>query len=222
MSIELKYSKDGSYTLFHSELNETYHSLDGAVSESKYVYIQQGVELISKESIRVLEVGMGTGLNILLLFQWATTFNKKIELHTIEPFPLKESLIAQLNYIDANDQSSKDFFNWLHTSKWNQLNNYNEQFSVIKYNSTLLETSLPQNSFDCCFYDAFAPSRQPEMWTTACFEKVYTSLSLNGFLTTYCAQGAFKRTLKSMDGFQLKILKGPLHKKEMTHAIRIK
>jgi tRNA U34 5-methylaminomethyl-2-thiouridine-forming methyltransferase MnmC len=170
----------------------------------------------------VLEVGMGTGLNILLLFQWATTFNKKIELHTIEPFPLKESLIAQLNYIDANDQSSKDFFNWLHTSKWNQLNNYNEQFSVIKYNSTLLETSLPQNSFDCCFYDAFAPSRQPEMWTTACFEKVYTSLSLNGFLTTYCAQGAFKRTLKSMDGFQLKILKGPLHKKEMTHAIRIK
>jgi tRNA U34 5-methylaminomethyl-2-thiouridine-forming methyltransferase MnmC len=222
MSIELKRSKDGSFTLFHSQLNETYHSLDGAISESKYVYLKQGVELISKESIRVLEVGMGTGLNILLLYHWAHTLNKTIEIHTIEPFPLKEEIINQLNYIDAKDQLSKTFFQWLHTSDWNVLNNFNEHFIVKKYNTTLLNTSLPNCYFDCCFYDAFAPSKQPKMWTVECFEKIYNSLLMNGFLTTYCAQGAFKRTIKSIEGFELKVLPGPLYKKEMIHAIRFK
>jgi tRNA U34 5-methylaminomethyl-2-thiouridine-forming methyltransferase MnmC len=60
------------------------------------------------------------------------------------------------------------------------------------------------------------------MWTLECFEKVQSVLQLNGFLTTYCAQGAFKRTIQSMGGFKLEVLPGPLYKKEMTHAIRIK
>ena len=60
-------SEDGSHTLYHEELNETYHSTHGAVQESQHVFIKMGLNFLEDLSeIKILEIGFGTGLNAFL------------------------------------------------------------------------------------------------------------------------------------------------------------
>ena len=44
-------------------ISETYHSENGAINESQHVFIQNGLSLIDKKEINILEIGFGTGLN---------------------------------------------------------------------------------------------------------------------------------------------------------------
>ncbi|NBU90708.1 MAG: hypothetical protein EBS12_04585, partial [Flavobacteriia bacterium] len=68
---EIRVTGDGSKTIFLPELNETYHSSNGAVQESRHIFIQNGLDLVEKKgTIRILEVGFGTGLNALLSASW--------------------------------------------------------------------------------------------------------------------------------------------------------
>ena len=62
---------DGSPSIFVEELKETYHSRNGAVTESDYVYIRKGMQFWTEnkpeKSLQVFELGLGTGLNLSLI-----------------------------------------------------------------------------------------------------------------------------------------------------------
>jgi len=69
-------TEDGSHTLYHEELQETYHSFHGAFRESIHVFMLYGLDSWlarnpNKFPIRVFEVGFGTGLNAWLALIWA-------------------------------------------------------------------------------------------------------------------------------------------------------
>ena len=74
-----------------------------------------------------------------------------------------------------------------------------------------------QGSYDLIYFDAFAPSAQPDLWTDAVFENMYGLLKPGGALVTYCAKGAVKRSMKAA-GFEVEALPGPPRKREMTRA----
>ena len=76
MKKEIVKTTDGSYTLYVPELDETYHSTNGALQESLHVFIDAGLKFSSLKKVSVLEVGFGTGLNAL------TTFNEARHSHT--------------------------------------------------------------------------------------------------------------------------------------------
>ena len=85
--ISLVFSKDGSHTLLNTSLNETYHSRNGALQESIHVYIKNGLLIFKElETVTVLEVGFGTGLNALLTWNKAEELKLHVEYHTLEPF----------------------------------------------------------------------------------------------------------------------------------------
>ena len=67
------------------------------------------------------------------------------------------------------------------------------------------------------YFDAFAPSAQPELWTDEVFEKMFKILAKGGCLVTYCAKGVVKRSMKAA-GFEVERLPGPPRKREMTRA----
>jgi tRNA U34 5-methylaminomethyl-2-thiouridine-forming methyltransferase MnmC len=71
--------------------------------------------------------------------------------------------------------------------------------------------------FHVIYFDAFAPNAQPRLWEAPLLQSMYESLLPGGLLTTYCAKGAFKRTLRSI-GFTVEALPGPPGKREMTRA----
>ena len=83
--------------------------------------------------------------------------------------------------------------------------------SVATYQATTL--------FDVVYFDAFAPTRQAEMWQPAIFERLYHMMSAESALVTYCAKGQVRRDLQSV-GFRVERLAGPAGKREMLRALK--
>lgn len=222
MKVEIIATKDGSHSLFREDLNETYHSTHGAEAESRYVFMKMGLDYLRENNlpIRILEVGFGTGLNALLALEYQLNHKVKIEYHTLEPFPLSAEIYEQLNYTDTIQfEGSKAAFSKLHSSSDNEEQRFGTDFLFTKYYQKL-EDFNSNSPFTVIFFDAFAPSKQADMWTIEQLQHVYNLTDTNGVFTTYCAQGQFKRNLKAV-GYETEELPGPPGKKEMTRGRKI-
>ncbi len=221
MAIEIFTTSDGSHSLLNTDLNETYHSTHGAVRESIYVFISKGFDLIvdrdHPKEIHVLEVGFGTGLNALLTLQKSLNTSIKIFYTTIEAFPLTEEVWSKLNYTDT--LGSREYFEKLHNAPWSQWQEVTPNFHLFKVNGQLQHALFPEKEHDLIYFDAFAPSKQPEMWELDILKKVTDLMKSNGVFVTYCAKGQLKRDLKTL-GLQVETLEGPPGKKEMVRGIK--
>lgn len=220
--LQIRETGDGSHTLWVENLNESYHSLHGAVTESQHVFIDQGLDhfrsITEINDISILEVGFGTGLNALLACQYSQEQKQRIKYTTLEPFPLDWELVQQLNYTDILTHPQSAFwFKELHLMSWGHIEWLNPYFSILKRQEYIQEHA-PQERYHVCFFDAFAPGKQPEIWDIKVLEGVKRLLENPGILVSYCAQGQFKRDLKSL-GFKVEAIPGPPGKKEMTRAV---
>ena len=216
---EIRVTGDGSKTIFLPELNETYHSSNGAVQESRHIFIQNGLDLVNKKgTIRILEVGLGTGLNALLTASWAEMNNQPIHYIGIEAKPLSSELCFQLDYPRHIGKNAEKIYDALIHCDWEIENQLSTHFSIQK-KEMKIQDFVAEEPTDLIYFDAFGPRVQSEMWDIAILEKMYQSLNLGGALVTYCAQGQFKRDLKAV-GFQVETLSGPIGKREMTRATK--
>jgi tRNA U34 5-methylaminomethyl-2-thiouridine-forming methyltransferase MnmC len=217
-SLEIITTGDGSHSLLNKELNETYHSVHGAIRESQHVFIEKGLQYWidhnNKPTIKIFEVGFGTGLNVLLTALHQS--NIQVEYTTLEAFPLEQEFWSGLNYA-ADDQ--KNIFTAIHGSKWNHSSEINRYFILNKVKNTLQLINLVPDTYDLIYFDAFAPSKQPEMWELPMLKKIFDSMTNKGVFVTYCAKGQLKRDLKNL-GFTVETLPGPPGKKEMVRAIK--
>jgi len=217
---EIRVTGDGSKTIFLPELNETYHSSNGAVQESRHIFIENGLDLVEKQgAIRIFEVGFGTGLNALLSASWAEMNNQSIHYIGIEAKPLSPELCFQLDYPRHIGQNAEKIYDALIRCDWEMDNQLTTHFSIQK-REVKIQDFVTEEPTDLIYFDAFGPRVQAEMWEYPILEKMYQSLNAGGALVTYCAQGQFKRDLKAI-GFSLESLPGPPGKREMTRATRI-
>ena len=213
MKKELIITKDGSHSLFVPDLNETYHSVHGSISEAIHVFINSGLLSHPKKKINILEIGFGTGLNTLLTLE--NIKNRKIHYTSLEPYPISSEIYNKLNFHTVTNSNAETFFK-LHTSDWEEKVFISENFTLYKTQKKI-QNFISKKKFDIIYFDAFSPEKQTEMWTTEVFEKCFDLLNKDGFLVTYCAKGIFRRTLKSV-GFEVISLDGPPGKRQMTRA----
>jgi len=216
--IKIIITDDGSHSLLNEVLDETYHSRHGAVQESRHVFIEQGFNYLQAKqkpgTISVLEVGFGTGLNALLTIGEATKNKINVSYTSLETFPLGRDVWECLNYPD-----SFNLFHALHMAEWQKWQEVNSYFRMLKLEKSLLSVDLEPMQFDLIYFDAFAPSKQPEMWQLPVLEKVINTLKSDGVFVTYCAKGQLKRDLKSL-GLTVQSLPGPPGKREMVRALK--
>lgn len=211
-------TRDGSHTIAIREKAVMYHSIHGAIRESVHVFIQSGLAPVAarleKPALAVFEMGFGTGLNAFLTAIFALEKKIAVSYTTVEPDPLSAEETSALNY--ATTLGHAELFRQLHTSPWNETIKLHDGFTLHKVQTTLSDFS-PSQTYDLIYYDAFAPSAQPELWTKEAFEKMFSLLSPGGVLVTYCAKGVVKRAMKAA-GFRVKKLPGPPGKREMVWA----
>jgi len=216
MDREIITTKDGSHSLFVKSMGETFHSKHGAVQESVHVYIKNGINLIKKDTINVLEFGFGTGLNTLLTLQFATENNKKVYYETIEAYPLFEKEYSLLNYDDFINSSVS--LKELHEIPNGTLTKVNANFSILKHH-TKIEAFTTENRFDIIYFDVFGYDYQSELWSVEILQKAYDFLNPNGIFVTYACKGIVNRRLKAM-GFEVHKTQGPPGKREMVVAVK--
>lgn len=209
-------------TLSVPNSDEHYHSMHGALQESTHVYIQNGLLQIQKSAVRILEIGLGTGLNCLLTYD---TFLKSENMHLIEytaveAHPVDPDIIAELGYHNQiKSIDSEKFLKQLHTSPANTTFEAATNFYCLLHHRKIEEITLPKNEYDLVYFDAFGPRTQPEMWSEEILQKMFDSIDSGGMLLTYCAKGSVKRSLRSI-GFLVESLPGPPGKREITRAIK--
>lgn len=215
-TIHIEKTEDGSDTLFVPELNEHYHSIHGAMTESKHVFIDAGLKPVSqnKNTIRILEIGFGTGLNALLTYLY--TNNSHIIYYTgIELYPLSQEIVQQLDF--AVSPEDKRIIEQFHDCVWNEYVPISEHFHLKKWQIDFTQQLTFPERYDLAYFDAFAPDVQPAMWTPEIFRSLYEAMNDGGILTTYCAKGQVRRNMQSA-GFTTERLPGPPGKREMLRA----
>ncbi|AVM53056.1 tRNA U34 5-methylaminomethyl-2-thiouridine-forming methyltransferase MnmC [Bacteroides zoogleoformans] len=202
-------TEDGSSTLFVPELNEHYHSVKGARTESQHIFIDMGLKASPASHPCVLEIGFGTGLNALLTLETAEKEKRCIHYTGIDLYPLAWHEVNALNY------SSHPLFKTLHEAPWEEDVHITPNFILRKVRENVAggEWSVAGSErlslqYDLVYFDAFSPEKQPEMWKEEIFRKMYAAMNDNGILTTYCSKGAIRRMLQNI-GFEMERLPGP-------------
>ena len=217
--LEIQHTSDGSATLFVPELDEHYHSVKGAYTESLHIYrdcaYRHAAELSAVRPLRLLEVGFGTGLNVAVTAM-AATAECPVHYITLEKYPVESRFVEALGYDAFVDAS---LFAAIHAAPWEQPTAITPHFTLEKRCCDLLTAPLP-GDIDIVYFDAFAPEKQPEMWSAEVFARIHQSMRAGGVLTTYCAKGAIRRLLQAT-GFTVERLAGPVGgKREILRAVR--
>ena len=236
--MKLERTAYGSYTLYVPELDEHYHSVKGALTESQHIFIEMGLKHSSVPEPRILEIGLGTGLNAFLTLISAEEIQRKVHYTGIERYPLAEDTWRKLDYPGIIGKGHEEEYRAIHTAAWGEDAVITPWFTLHKVEGDFTEMSgegecilthpsVPSQegkmdtpaiddntaadntaAFDIIYFDAFAPEKQPEMWEQSLFNTLYKVLNEGGILTTYCAKGVVRRMLQAA-GFLVERLPGP-------------
>lgn len=219
MKREIIETADGSKTIFIPEMNENYHSGHGAYQEAMHVFIENGIRRIKGKELAIFEMGFGTGLNALLSLDEALKSDIKITYSGIEAFPVELDHALQMDYEKYVSPEAAILYKKLHEFDWGTEHVIHQNFNFRKLHQKI-EDHLPEiSTYDIIFFDAFGPRAQSSMWELPILEKMHNMLKPDGLLVTYCAQGQFKRDLKSL-GFEVFSVPGPPGKREMTQGFK--
>lgn len=216
--VRLMITADGSHTAVNQALNKTYHSIHGAYQESQRVYIELGLlaafEKFTDRELHVFEMGFGTGLNALLTAREAQTHQRRVVYTAIDAYPLPIDDAGQLNYDELLGTS---YLPKLHESAWNVPITINDYFTLTKVESQVQDFHTPDR-FHLIYYDAFAPTAQPELWELEIFQKLADLLLPGGILTTYCSKSYVQRNMRAA-GLTVEKHPGPPYKRDILRAI---
>jgi len=215
---QIKVTGDGSHTLYIPSLDEHYHSHFGALTESKHIFIEAGLNFCMADRISILEVGFGTGLNALLTAIYSQDAKRKITFTTLEKYPLSPGILSMLNHAEIAGAEGHKLFKDIHVAEWEVPVMISSVFTIIKHRMDLVTDDLG-GMFDLVYFDAFGPDKQPEMWSKNVLEKIVRVTHQGTIFVTYSAKGSLKRMLKDL-GFEVTLLPGPPGKRVITRAIK--
>jgi tRNA U34 5-methylaminomethyl-2-thiouridine-forming methyltransferase MnmC len=214
---EIIQTLDGSTTIHIKEWNECYHSKHGAIQEAKHVFIKNGLALFPNQSISILEIGFGTGLNAFITYLESKESGQTIDYVGVEAYPVSADEVLSMNYIEElKAVESEAIFEKMHTCNWEEKVIFSDTFTLTK-RKQFFEEIDDLEKFDLIYFDAFGYRVQPELWSTAIFDRMYKALKPNGVLVTYAARGVVKRSMIEV-GFTVEKLAGPPGKREMFRA----
>ncbi len=194
-------TNDGSIGLYNEELDEIYHSREGAQKESieKFI-IPSDFEKRTKKSscIRLLDVCYGIGYNS----KNALCFYKNCDI-VIDAL---EWDIELVEYSKSADFYKPEINEFLKGER--KLGNSKINFYVDDARKTVLKLNEP---YDVIFLDAFAPNKLPTLWSVEFFAQLKRLLLPDGVLVTYCSAQPVRRAMILNNFFVGKMLNDKNH-----------
>ncbi len=220
MEREIIQTLDGSTTIHLKEWDECYHSKHGAIQEAQHVFIKNGLALFENKSVSILEIGFGTGLNAFITFLESKKLQQSIDYVGVEAYPVSADEVLSMNYVaELNAETETAIFQKMHESNWDEQVKLSENFVLTK-RKQFFDAIDDIEKFDLIYFDAFGYRVQPELWSTAIFQKMHNALKPQGKLVTYAARGVVKRSMIEV-GFTVEKLAGPPGKREMFRASKL-
>jgi tRNA U34 5-methylaminomethyl-2-thiouridine-forming methyltransferase MnmC len=225
MDLHIRSTRDGSHTIFSERFNQHYHNPNGAISESRQVFFKPTKivkKIKTRPSLNILEIGFGTGLNLLLLADLMISAPGCADViyQSVEAYPIAYDIAQKLNYSDEIGNSElgsflPEIFNHLTPGQnsFHPLPNLDVRIFFGLFDNM----NLDDFKADVIFFDAFSPDVNTDLWTDMVFRKLKQLASKDVVLTTYCAASSARAAMASAGWFVARA-PGVLGKREMTIA----
>ena len=190
---------DGSTTLWSQFFDQCCHSLDGAASETKYIYVE-GCHVVArakqKKSIRILEIGWGLGHGYKETIKALKEFapDCKLEFYSMEIDPVL------VEWSMRQDDFAVDI----------------SRPKIVVGDARKCIAQIP-NDLDVIYQDAFSPQKNRTLWTVEWFSTLKAKCKPDAVLSTYSASSSIRKSLIAA-GWIVEEMKGFGHKKSATRA----
>ena len=192
-------TKDGSYSLRSVFFQENFHSLLGALEETKSKFTAtSNLRRFKGKSLNVLDICFGLGYNSASLLDELIKQKSNLNLYTLEidKKPLEYSLRNE-SFFKLWDPKVRTIFESLYRKNY-----FEDQFfkcSVLWGDAREEINIIPSSiKFDLIYLDGFSPQKCPQVWTIEFLSKVTEKLNPQVYLITYSSSAAVRKTLRNL------------------------
>lgn len=222
---EITTTKDGSHTLYSHRFDQHYHNPNGAVAESKHNFFEvNGLfeALKTQAELTILEVGFGTGLNLLLTLNALAESgtHTHVNYYTIEAYPVDVQTASGFNYkehVSEPELAGKVALLFGNIDEGLNRFSLTPQLDLTIFQGLFKDFPLDDIQADYIFHDPFSPDVNEELWTGETFQRLKALSAPGVILTTYSAASKAKGAM-AWAGWKLAKTRGALGKREMTVA----
>lgn len=204
--------------------DDVYFSREDGLAESRYVFLEGNNLPTRAQNItrpfHVVELGFGTGLNFLALWQaWQQAGIKTpLVYSSIEKFPLTVDEMQQAHSVWPELQAYTKPLQAAYASMQGEgVHGANLGGVMLNLHIGEAQTCLfnMEEAVDAWFLDGFAPAKNPDMWTQDIFSEIRRLSRRGTTLATFTAAGIVREGLKQA-GFTIEKKKGYGRKRHMT------
>jgi len=192
-------TKDGSYSLKSVFFQENFHSLSGALEETKLKFTApSNLQRFKGKSLNVLDICFGLGYNSASLLNELIKQKSYLNLYALEidKKPLEYSLRNE-SYLKLWAPKVKTIFKSLYRKDYfeDQYFKCSLLWGDAREKINIIPSSL---KFDLIYLDGFSPQKCPQLWTIEFLSKVTEKLNSQGYLITYSSSAAVRKTLRNL------------------------
>ncbi len=209
--------------------DDVYFSADDGLAETRAVFLE-GCGLpegwAGCEAFTVAELGFGTGLNFLALWDlWQThrpSPTARLHFVSFEGFPLTRDQAARAlsRWPELGRLAERLLNEWPDRARGVRRIDWPEDGVSLTLYVDDIASGLPCSRFraDAWFLDGFAPARNDAMWDVALYPLIAQRSRPGAVIGTYTVAGAVRRGL-SEAGFDVEKRPGHGRKRERLHAV---
>ena len=202
-----------------TRFDDPYYSIENGLAETRYVFLTgNGLPERFRDGFRIMELGFGTGLNLLATLElWRMSETPgRLLFTTFEAFPLsgEDMRRAQAGFPELASITAELAPFWQKGARAFDLPDLS--FRMIEGDA---RETLPQLDVqaDAWFLDGFSPAKNPELWEPELLRGVAAHTAPGGTAATYSAAGAVRRALDAA-GLVTERVPGYGRKRHMTIA----
>ena len=198
-------TNDGSVTFFNEVIQDTYHSKSGAEEEAKLKYAELALKYLPEKSeIVIFDVCFGLGYNSGAVIDLLN--NLKLNILCFEN---DLGILQKVPFLSPSFKSYpliREFVHKFLLKEDAHLKTKGVELAMF-FGDVFSEIDNADSLADFVFFDPFAPSKVPDLWSVELFEKIYLKMNKGGLLFTYsCAKFVRENLIKA--GFS--VIDGPV------------
>ena len=206
-------TKDGSYSLRSAFYQENFHSLLGALEETKIKFtVPSDLQRFKAKSLNVLDICFGLGYNSASLVNELIKQKSYLNLYALEidKKPLEYSL-KNKSFLKLWAPKVKNIFESLCRKDFFEDQSFKCRilWGDARDKINIIPSAI---KFDLIYLDGFSPQKCPQVWTIEFLSKLAEKLKPQGYLITYSSAAAVRKTLRNL-GLEIFTIKPRSNKK---------
>jgi tRNA 5-methylaminomethyl-2-thiouridine biosynthesis bifunctional protein len=223
---DLSWKEDG--TPVNERVGDIYYSVEDGLEETRAIFLKASglpERWQGRDAFTVAELGFGTGLNFLALWQlWREARGDQGWLHFVsfEGFPLDVGDAQQALSVwpELGELVRELIAKWPDRAKGVHQVVWPDERLTLTLHLGLIEETLPQAQFkaDAWFLDGFSPAKNEAMWDEGLWPQIAARSSPGAVAATFTVAGAVRRGLTAA-GFAVTKQPGHGRKRERLEAI---